>query len=74
MAIPMKFIHPCVEPYMEAAERHLKAHDSNLDARGGRNAMIIAYTLYGEDNVGTEITYQLAYDNFHANIDNVDPE
>lgn len=70
----MKFIHPCVEPYMEAAERHLEADERNLDAKGGRNAMVYAYTLYGEDNPGTEITYTLAYDNYHANIDNVDPE
>jgi hypothetical protein len=74
MAIPLKFMHLCVESYMSAAEKHLKADDNNVDAQGGRNAMIVAYTLYGEDNPGTEITYTLAYDNFHANIDNVDPE
>ena len=74
MAIPLKFIHSCVEPFMAAAERHLQADEKNLDAQGGRNAMILAYSLYGEDNPGTEITYDLAYNNFHANIDNVDPE
>ena len=74
MAIPLKAMHPCIRDYMAAAEKYLVASEDNKDANGGRNAMIIAYSLYGEDNPGTDITYQVAYDNFHANVENVDPE
>lgn len=74
MAIPLKTIHPCVAPYLSAAETWLKEDSTRLDSNNTRNAMIVAYTLYGEDNPGTDVTYQLAYNNYHAGIENVDPK